>query len=430
MASDGPRVLIVDDDAALRTVLSAMLKQEGFRPLVASNGREAMRVLETRAVDAVISDVRMPLMDGMALLDAARALAPTLPIIILTGHGDVPLAVEAVKRGATDFVLKPPNRATLVETLRRECADTDEGPELLGESVAFRECLATADKVAGSDAPVLILGETGTGKELLARRIHRKSARAAQPLVSVNVAAIPADLIESTLFGHVRGAFSGAERGKPGAAAQAHRGTLFLDEIGDASSAAQAKLLRFVETGGYRPVGDVDERRSDVRLVSATHRPLETWAESGAFRRDLFHRLRVVELRMPPLRERTKDIPLLLRSFVAQAAAAVGCETPSIDAIVSLLQTHRWPGNVRELRAVAERIVLLPKAPTAADVPLLLRGSVAAKARDLDSHVREAERRAIEDALTRTNGNKSEAARLLGISRRSLYNKIAAFEEE
>ena len=256
------------------------------------------------------------------------------------------------------------------------------------------------------------------------------SAQAAADLVSVNVAAIPTDLVESTLFGHVRGAFSGAERAKPGAATRAHGGTLFLDEVGDASAAAQAKLLRFVETGSYRPVGDVDERHSDVRLVSATHRPLEEWAESGAFRRDLFHRLRVVELRMPPLRERPRDVPLLLRAFVKDAAAQVDRRAPSVEAILAPLVSHRWPGNVRELAGGAERIVLLPDGPSAADVTMLLRGAPEGAARDLDSHVREAERRAIEDALARTGGNKSEAARLLGISRRSLYDKIAAFEGE
>ncbi len=430
MADGKPTVLIVDDDAALRTVLRAMLKQEGFHPVSATNGREALRVLESRAVDAVVTDVRMPLMDGMQLLDEARSLAPSLPIVVLTGHGDVPLAVEAVKRGATDFVLKPPDRSALVATLRRECEKEDATPELLGESPAFLDCLRTADRVAGSEVPVLILGETGTGKELLARRIHDKSARARSRLVSVNVAAIPEALLESTLFGHVRGAFSGAERAKAGAATRAHGGTLFLDEIGDASAGAQAKLLRFCETGTYRPVGDVDERRSDARLVSATHRPLEEWAQSGAFRRDLLHRLRVVEVRMPPLRERPEDLPILLRAMLAKAAARVGREPPPIDDILPPLRSHRWPGNVRELGAVAERMVLLERAPEPSDVAALLRGAPEPDTRALDSHVREAERRAIEEAIAAAGGNKTEAARRLGISRRSLYNKLAAFEDE
>ena len=413
-------VLVVDDDDALCAVLVAMLAQEGLQAESASDGVEALARIERVEVDAVVVDLRMPRMDGMALLQRLRSERPTLPVIILTGEGDVPLAVEAMRAGATDFLLKPADRGQLLGILRREWAKHTDGADLVGASAAFAAALAEADRVAPTSARVLVVGETGSGKELFARRVHASSPRRDHPLVAVNIAAVPETLFEAELFGHRRGAFTGAVGDKPGAAARAHGGTLFLDEIGDASPGAQAKLLRFAETGEVRALGATHDARADVRLITATHRDLEAEVAAGHFRADLFHRLSTVTLRVPALRERDDDWRLLLDHFLAPHQL----ELDTFEGVIAgALGNHDWPGNVREVRTVAERLALLGTQARRSDLPFLL-GTPPVGPTGLGPQVEDAERRAIRHALARCGGNKSAAARHLGISRRALYDKL------
>ncbi|HEX9297606.1 MAG TPA: sigma-54 dependent transcriptional regulator [Polyangiaceae bacterium] len=449
MTDAPPMVLLVDDDAAVAKVLSALLHQEGIHAEAVRSGNEALDFLETRAVDVVLSDLRMPGMDGMQLLDRIVARWPEVPVIMLTAHGTVPLAVEAMKRGASEFLQKPFDREEVLFVVKKALAAAsclaDDAPrgdgggsDLLGGSAAMREVSALIDRAARGTATVLIRGESGTGKEIVARAIHERSSRKSNALVKLHCAALPETLLESELFGYEKGAFTGAVARKPGRIELAHHGTLFLDEIGDLPLAMQVKLLRVLQEREFERIGGTKTIRVDVRFVAATHRDLETMVKKGEFREDLFYRLSVVPLAIPPLRDRREDIEPLARHFVAVYRRANDQPTlqlspPAID----ILRDQAWPGNVRQLQNFVERLLVLSDGPTidAADVrrelgreAALARGSRSAGEANLDAKRREAEKEAIRTALERAGDNRTVAARLLGVSRRTLYNKLDEYE--
>jgi DNA-binding NtrC family response regulator len=403
----------------------------------------------------VLTDLRMPGMDGMELLDRVAAGWPEIPVIMLTAHGTVPLAVEAMKRGASDFMQKPFEREEVVFVVKKALAAGKQGgeevpaasqsaPGLLGGSVAMREVAALIEKVAPGTATVLIRGENGTGKELVAKAIHEQSPRKSKALVKLNCGALPDNLLESELFGYEKGAFTGAAQRKPGRVELAHQGTLFLDEIGDVPLSMQVKLLRVLQEREFERVGGTQTIKVDVRFVAATHRDLEAMVEKGEFREDLYYRLRVVPLAIPALRERREDIALLARHFAnvyreANAKPKLELEEGAID----LLREQPWPGNVRQLQNFIERLVVLSDGPHigVADIhrelarePAALRslrGATEEKTLDeasLGTQRREAEKDAIRTALRKAGDNRTVAARILGVSRRTLYNKLEEYD--
>jgi len=452
MAMTGATILCVDDDPAVGKVLSALLTQAGLNALLAASAGEALEVLGRRAVDLVVSDLRMPGVGGMDLLRSIGERWPDVPVVILTAHGTVPLAVEAMRAGAADFLLKPFDRDEVLFVIEKTLLAHREpsvpsvpskaSRSALGASLVMRELDALVRRAAQGSATVLVRGETGTGKELVARAIHERSARADQPFVKLNCAALPDALLESELFGYEKGAFTGAAHRKPGRVELAAGGTLFLDEIGDVPLATQVKLLRVIQEREIERVGGTETIKVDVRFVAATHQNLEALVARGDFREDLFYRLNVIPLEVPPLRERREDIPVLVEHFARTTAQANARAAASFapDA-VELLALQPWPGNVRQLENMVERLVVLSDTPsiTRAAVErevereaLRERSALGSRAPGAEGEApsalgaqrREAEREAILDALARAGNNRSLAARLLGVSRRTLYNKL------
>jgi DNA-binding NtrC family response regulator len=436
------RILVVDDERNLRLMLRQMLELAGHEVDDAASGEEAVESLRRRPADAVFLDVRLPGMDGIATLARIREEHPEQRVIMMSGHGTIETAVRAVRQGAVDFLEKPLSRDQVLHTLdqvlelrrlqeenRRLRAQVGEG-DLLGQSRPMQELQARIEQVAPTDATVLILGESGSGKELVARRIHRRSRRSAGTFLALNCAAIPAELIESELFGHVKGAFTGAVADRAGVFETADAGTLFLDEIGDMPLPAQAKLLRVLETGEFVPVGGTAPRRSDVRVVAATHRDLDARAADGEFRQDLLHRLNVVPMEVPALRDRLDDIPLLAEAFLDQAVARQQLAPRNFTADgLQALGRYAWPGNVRELRNLVERLAILATGPAidASFVEGELAGAAGAVgAVTLRSLVEQCERDAITAAVRGSQGNVAEAARRLGLERAHLYKKARA----
>jgi DNA-binding NtrC family response regulator len=443
MSREPSAILVVDDDLAVGKVLSALLRQSGFEALHVSSAEEALGVLESRPFELVISDVRMPGMDGLELLRAIGARWPELPVVHLTAHGSVPMAVEAMRAGAADFILKPFERDEIVFVVGKALARTRRAAEaappieiagsgIVGTSTAMTDVLATIRKVASGTATVLVRGETGTGKELVARAVHESGSRKDHPFVRVHCAALPDTLLESELFGYEKGAFTGAATRKPGRVELAHRGTLFLDEIGDITPHVQVKLLRVLQEREFERVGGTQTIKVDVRFVAATHRDLEAMVARGEFREDLFYRLNVVAVRVPALRERIEDIAALARHFVDMLGKANGRPHLSIDkAALDALEAHSWPGNVRQLQNVMERLVVLGDGPSIrredVERELGTHGAPSSTMPDtssLDAHRREAEKDALTSALARAGNNRTLAARLLNVSRRTLYNKL------
>lgn len=441
-------ILVVDDEERLGDVLAAALEDLGYRATAVTSAKAALLALEQSRFDLVLTDLRMPVMDGRGLLREARSRWPDLPVIILTAFAAVRDAVELVKEGAFDYIAKPFEIEDVAATIRRALRLADvvrdnerlrtelEGRHsfdtLIGNSASFRSVIEQVTEVCETRATVMLNGESGTGKELVARAIHFNSPRRAKPFIAVNCAAIPETLLESELFGHVKGAFTGAVSNRIGRFAAAEGGTLFLDEIGDMPLAIQAKLLRVVQERSFEPVGANRSQAVDVRLVAATHKDIRQAVEQGHFREDLFYRLNVFPIRLPALRERSEDIPLLAAHFLAALSETVGKRIAGFSpAALAAMAGHAWPGNIRELHNCIERALIVAK-NAVIDVQDLPRDLFEGQRRtgrdglpqDLDGELERIEREFILEALRRSDGVQVKAARMLGIAERSLWHRI------
>ncbi len=454
-----PKVWVIDDDRSIRWVLERALRKAEMDVTSFSNGVGVMEALQRDQPSVILSDIRMPGIDGLDLLRQVKARYPDLPVIIMTAHSDLGSAVSAFHEGAFEYLPKPFDLDEAVEQVSRACrshagvahAEEPVGatPDIIGEAPAMQEVFRAIGRLARSNITVLINGESGTGKELVARALHRHSPRAEQPFIALNMAAIPRDLLESELFGHERGAFTGAQARREGRFEQADGGTLFLDEIGDMPAELQTRLLRVLADGEFYRVGGLGAIRVDVRIIAATHQNLEELVRQGRFREDLFHRLNVIRIHLPALRERREDIPLLMRHFLAHAAKELGCETKVLmPSAAERLKRLNWPGNVRQLENTARWVTVMAstKEIHAGDLP----PELATEPEDYadDEHWETALRRwarsklqqgqsdllgdalpafeqiLIQTTLEHTGGRRLEAARLLGWGRNTLTRKI------
>jgi two-component system, NtrC family, nitrogen regulation response regulator NtrX len=445
------RILVVDDEEGIRRILRQVLEYEGHEVAMASGGGEALNGFQHARPDLTLLDVKMSRMDGLEVLAQMRAIDGAAVVIMISGHGSIETAVEATRRGAYDFLEKPLDTDRLLVSIRnalqhrgltkenlRLRSEVESHYEIVGTSFAIRALVERIEKVAPTDARVLITGENGTGKELVARAIHRLSAREKSPFVEVNCAAIPSELIESELFGHRKGSFTGAHENRTGKFEQADSGTLFLDEIGDMSLAAQAKVLRALQDGFITRVGGDSAIKVNVRVIAATNKKLEEEIDRGRFREDLFFRLNVVPIHVPPLRERREDIPMLVRHFAKQASDEQKLpEREYTDDALDRLSRLDWPGNVRELRNTVERLLILARGARidAADVTRLVSGGVAAgapvdilAATTFAKFKENAERAFILARLREHDWNVSETARSIEMPRSNLYKKIEKYD--
>ena len=445
------KILIVDDEANALASLSRAFRLAGHEAVVCDNAARALEVARTQPFDLILSDVVMPRRDGLALLEDLKTAGVTAPIVMMSGQAHIEMAVRATRLGALDFLEKPLSTEKLLVTLenalkltRLEAENRDLRTRvgkhnLVWTGETMRRVMAQIERVAASESRVCIYGETGTGKELVARTLHEKSHRAGGPFVTLNCAAVPAELIESELFGHEKGSFTGAAQRHTGKFEQAHRGTLFLDEIGDMPAAMQAKLLRVLEEGEVERIGADKPTSVDVRVVVATHRNLEQLVEAGTFRRDLYHRVVVFPVELPPLRRRCEDLPALVEHFARQVSAQNGWKPVPFSAeAIEALTEYPWPGNIRELRNVVERLLLLAdnkvdREAVALALPALQRshGSTDSTPKSdpgactgpLAQRVQEFERAAVLAELERNHRNVSQTARALGLERSHLYKK-------
>ena len=449
------RLLVVDDEPSMTEFLEILLAQEGYEVTTASSGEEGFKLYRQLEPDLILTDVKMPGMSGLDLIREIHALDSAIPIIAITAYASADDAIRAVREGAYDYLSKPfqiedlriiIRNALEAKRLRRENVELrrsiDEHHrfgEIIGKSPQMEEIFNLISRIASSKANVLVIGESGTGKELVARAIHKGSDRSDRPFVTVNCTAIPENLLESEMFGHLKGSFTGAVANKPGLVEAAHTGTLFLDEVGDISLGIQAKLLRFLQDRGIRRVGGTDEKKIDVRIIAATNKKLEKEMEQGNFREDLYYRLNVIRLRLPPLREREEDIPLLMDHFMKKFAAEQGKNISKVSSLVMrVLCNYHYPGNIRELENIIERCVTLEQSDqlTAENLPpKLIEGTretpspltqkeIPHDGIDLNHTLDNVERDLINRALGSTGGNRSRAARLLGISFRSLRYRL------
>ncbi|MBX5481928.1 MAG: sigma-54-dependent Fis family transcriptional regulator [Myxococcaceae bacterium] len=450
MSSTGERILVVDDHLEMARLLSDQLGDAGYEVTVASGGEEAIQRIRSELFGLVITDLRMEKVDGFDVLEAAHAHDPSLPVILMTAFGAIDQAVEAIKRGAFHYLTKPFRLEEVLVFVRRALDDRRIRAEhralrqsearrsgfgaMVGRSAPMRALFDLVQRVAQSDVPVLVRGESGTGKELVARAIHFEGRRKDGPFVAVNCTALPGALLESELFGHLKGAFTGATTARRGLFVEADGGTLFLDEIGDMPADLQARLLRVIEDGQVRAVGADTARTVDVRIVAATHQDLEQRVKDGTFRRDLFYRLEVAPIRIPPLRERREDIPLLVERFFARARERnPGAKVRALSGeLVDALTRLPWPGNVRELENVVERLVLFggtetlgPEALGQFGPTFVPDGLTAgfATARDQIVPLRQLEREYIAWAVAKCGGNKTRAADLLGIDVSTIHRR-------
>ena len=443
-----PAILIVEDEAKMRRLLELNLGEDGFTTFSAGDAESGLKLLQENAIDLVLTDLKLPGMNGLEFLQAVKRQNAALPVVVMTAFGTVETAVEAMKAGASDYVLKPFSLAEMrmvvhkeldVRNLREENRSLREAlgkryahPNIVARSAKMQETLATVERVAPTNATVLLGGESGVGKDLIARAIHEKSRRATGPFVKINSTAIPENLLESELFGYEKGAFTGAAASKPGKFELADKGTLFLDEIGDVPPATQVKLLRVLQEREFERLGGTKTIKVDVRLVAATNRNLRTALEQGTFREDLYYRLNVVPIDIAPLRERKEDIPELVNLFVSRFAGDSGKPVEGISPeAMKVLVNYHWPGNVRELQNIIERACALAKGTTieVADIHL---DSHPGKGADAGNHFLPAgltleqwEDEMIQEALRRAHGNKSQAARLLGLSRNALRYRLS-----
>ncbi len=460
--SMGPSVLLVDDERDALDACFQALAKENYLVDTAASPREALEKVRARSYDAAVVDLKMPQMSGIELLQAIRKIDPDVAVIVVTGYATIETAVEAMKQGASDYLSKPfgPDELRLGvrkalerqellrenQALRERMGTRGDPPTFIGESDKSREVRRLIERVAASDSTVLISGETGTGKELVARDIHARSRRAGQPLMAVDCAAVPAELLESEFFGHEKGAFTGAIRRRKGSFELAHGSTLFLDEIGNMSLELQAKLLRALQEREIQPIGSERKIPVDVRIVAATNRNLREAIQQGEFREDLYYRLNVVPLALPPLRERRADIPLLVQHFLKKYAGKLNRQIEQVDpAVMSILMAYAWPGNVRELESAIERAMTLTDGTvleaegfrhlaSEAARPVKSAGARPKPHRGVESGVlpplEQVEKEYIMEVLHATRWNRKEASRILGISTVTLWRKINGKSEE
>jgi DNA-binding NtrC family response regulator len=443
-----PSVLVVEDKDSLRAMLEEMLRAEGWTVVGLADGREAVEKLRAGVpADVVLTDWRLPGADGLAVLEAARAADPTLPVIVMTAFGSIETAVEAMKKGAEDFITKPVDpdllrllvaraierRAKGRESLLFADAPSRQMPQIVGESAALRSVRAETERVSATDATVLLEGESGTGKELFARAIHRLSTRRDRPFVAINCAAIPDTLLESELFGHERGAFTGAASRRLGKFELAQGGTVFLDEIGELTAATQGKLLRVLQDRSFHRVGGTAPIEVDVRILAASNRPLDRLVAQGAFREDLYYRVRVFPIRIPALRERPEDIDPLVDWFLDSLPKELKKKPATLDPSArERLRAYDWPGNVRELRNCLERAIILSEDGAIGERHLRLQPDGAAPPLPPEARLEEVRERAARSAeriwlaraLERARGDRSEAAAALGLTPRKLEAKL------
>jgi len=435
------KILIVDDELSVRQSLEGWFLEDGFSVATAEDGNAALRKMETGPFDIVIVDLKMPGMDGIELQKRVRQIDPDAAIVILTAFASVETAVEALKLGAYDYVTKPVDpddlshlvghilkqkELTEANVRLRELTAIGQTAPMLGESPKMKQVFSLIDSVAKTDSTVVIRGESGTGKELIARAIHERSQRRFFPIIAVNSGSLPETLLESELFGHEKGAFTGAQYRRKGKLELADGGTLFLDEIGDISSKMQIDLLRVLESRQFTRVGGNQEIASDFRLVCATNKRLEQLVEQGAFREDLYYRINVFGIEVPPLRERREDLRLLAEFFVEKSARAMGRPAKQISPeAMEMLERYRWPGNVRELENAIERAMVIGKEETIVpdDLPLQVEEKVV----PVETSLAAMEKDHIERVLEETDGNMTRSARILGIDRATLYNKVKRY---
>ncbi len=450
VTSNRSRILVVDDEPSMRELLDIVLRREGHEVFKASNGRQAVEILEREPIDLLISDIRMPDMSGVEVLKVAKTLDADIVGIMITAHASVENAVEAMHLGAYDYVSKPFNvdelklrirkaleRKQLAQEndlLRRALQTTHRFANIIGQSGAMQQVFQLIETIAPTTSTVLVTGESGTGKELVARAIHFNSPRRDRPFVALNCGALPETLLESELFGHMKGAFTGADSTRKGLVETAEKGTIFLDEIGEMSAMMQVKLLRVLQERTFRRVGGGEEISADIRVITATNRDLGQMVDEGAFREDLYYRINVIPVHLPALRERQEDIALLAEHFVARFSQAMGKRVTAIaDEARERLEAYPWPGNIRELENAMERAVALERSDviTVASLPGAVQRGEARRPGgggampqlphgfDLEQHVQEIEREYIAEALRRAGGVKMKAAELLGMSFRS-----------
>ena len=448
MSSVRGRVLVVDDEQNQRDILQMILDSEGYETVTASNGQRALDVARTQAFEAVLTDLKMPDMDGIALLTELARAQPAASVVLMTAHGTITSAVDAMRKGAMDYLTKPIEKDVLLVVLGRaversrllrenrmlqeQLRDRFRIDNIVGAHGSMQDVFRIVHKVAASSATVLVYGESGTGKELIARALHHQSDRRERPFWAVNIAALPESILEAELFGHERGAFTGAETRKIGLFEQASGSTLFLDEVGDLKRDLQVKLLRALQEREILRVGGTERVKIDVRIVAATNRDLEAEVRAGRFREDLFYRLNVIPILLPPLRERRTDVPLLVEHFMRKYADPRHPKEMS-EAALNILAAYDWPGNVRQLESVIERAMLLAEEDVIVpgDLPAAvragittMRGPLALDIPDSGIDLDEVERTLILKALEKTEGNVSRAARLLGLSRRTLQYRL------
>jgi two-component system NtrC family response regulator len=443
------RILLADDDTSLRRVIQFKLENNGYKVTAVADGQHALDRLRDDRFDLLLSDIKMPRVDGIELLEHAKNLQPDLKVILITAHATVSQAVEAVKLGAFDYITKPFEDERLFvaldkafaykkleqenRSLRGQLRSSEHPGRLIGVSRPFKEMMAMVEKIAATDATVLLTGQSGTGKELVARTIHARSPRGGQDFVAINCAAIPKDLIESELFGHVKGAFTGAVRDKQGKFEVADGGTIFLDEVGELAIELQAKLLRVLQERVVEPVGSERPREIDVRVIGATNVNLQERVAKGAFREDLFYRLNVIPIRIPGLAERTEDIPVLVKEFVHRFAPD-RMVTVSSD-LMERLTGHAWPGNIRELENLIERMVILrtddkltvTDLPDDFSQPMMTAGGVTSSTATDRLTFHEAEEKMVREALDRCGWNRTKAAAYLNVPRHVLVYRMKKY---